>query len=231
MTVFIAAEIREFLGLRRHLKEERKLVLQAQWAVSGQLNGSAVVLAANGPGSLLAQQAVQAVEEKQKLDALVSYGFCGALDPDFSVNDVVVGHEVQGGTGILACHLPERQAGMPAPHRLLSSNRVVGTAGEKEQLFQTGASAVEMEAAGLAAYAHERNIPFYCIRVVTDSATEDFPIDFNRVRDAEGRFSRLKIMAQAARNPLKLVPELIKLNRRANAAARHLGDFVASCEF
>ena len=60
---------------------------------------------------------------------------------------------------------------------------------------------------------------------------EDFPIDFNRVRDSEGRFSRFKIIAQAARNPLRLVPELMALNKRANDAAGRLGDFVASCEF
>ena len=120
---------------------------------------------------------------------------------------------------------------MPAPQRLLSVDRVVGTAQEKAELRHTGAAAIEMEAAALASHAQARAIPFYCIRVVTDSAMEDFPIDFNRVRDSEGRFSRFKIIAQAARNPLKLVPELIELNKRANAAARRLGDFVASCEF
>jgi hypothetical protein len=30
---------------------------------------------------------------------------------------------------------------------------------------------------------------------------------------------------------VKLIPALMNLNKRANAAARHLGDFVATCEF
>lgn len=120
---------------------------------------------------------------------------------------------------------------MPAPQRLISTNHVVGTAREKAELRKSGAGVVEMEAAGVASFAQQRGIPFYCIRVVTDSAAQDFPMDFNQVRDSEGRFSRFMIMARAARDPLKLVPELIKLNRTVKAAAYELGDFVASCEF
>ncbi|MDQ2948915.1 MAG: hypothetical protein M3Y27_23730, partial [Acidobacteriota bacterium] len=164
-----------------------------------------MVLTANGPGPKLASRAAQAVEENRRLEALVSYGFCGALDPALHINDIVIGFEVQCGAGILACLLPKQQTTMPAPHRLLSTNRVITTAQEKSALHKSGAAAVEMEAAGVAAYAQAQNIPFYCIRIVTDSANEDLPIDFNRVRDSDGRFSRFKIIAQAARNPFKLV--------------------------
>lgn len=228
---FIAAEIQEFIGLRRHLKNERSLDSKCQWSVTGELDGRPAVLAVNGPGPRLARQAAQAIEENRRLDALISYGFCGALDPALGVNDVVVASGVECGAGILACHLAQRQAGMPPPQRLISTDHVVGTAREKAELRKSGAGVVEMEAAGVASHAQQRGIPFYCIRVVTDSASEEFPIDFNRVRDAEGRFSRLKIMARAARNPLKLVPELIQLNKRIKAAAHELGDFVATCEF
>ncbi len=231
MTAFIAAEIQEFIGLRRHLKNERTLDSKASWSVFGELEGRPVVLVANGPGPRLARQAAQAVEENQRLDALVSYGFCGALDPALSVNDVVVASGVESEAGILACHLAKRQAGILAPQIVFSTDHVVGTAQEKAELRKSGAGVVEMEAAGVASYAQQRGIPFYCIRVVTDSATQDFPIDFNQVRDSEGRFSRLRIVARAARDPLNLIPELIKLNKRLKAAAYELGDFVASCEF
>lgn len=233
MTAFIAAEIQEFAGLRRHLKKEHSLDLKSRWAVSGELNGNDVVLTANGPGPKLAGRAAQAVEENRKLNALVSYGFCGALDPALAVNDIVVvqGRAVGAPWALAVCLLPKRPAGLPTPKKILSIDRVITTAQEKAELFKTGAAAVEMEAAGVGSFAQARSIPFYCIRVVTDAANEDFPIDFNRVRDSEGRFSRIKIMVQAARNPLKLVPALIALHKRANAAAHTLGDFVATCEF
>ena len=125
---------------------------------------------------------------------MVSYGFCGALDPALAVNDIVIGSEVLGGAmGTLTCLVPRRPTGVPTPQKIASTDRVVQSAIEKALLFQSGAAAVEMEAAGVASYAQERSIPFYCMRVVTDAANEDLPLDFNRVRDSEGRFSRFKI--------------------------------------
>jgi len=88
-----------------------------------------------------------------------------------------------------------------------------------------------MEAAAVAERARQWNIPFYCIRVVTDTAWESFPLDFNRMRDASGRFSRSKIIAAACRKPVAVFPELMKLDRRCKDAAEALGDFIAGCRF
>ena len=93
------------------------------------------------------------------------------------------------------------------PHQtgtLLSIDHVAITAAEKSELRQTGASAIEMEAAGVAAKAKEYNLAFYCIRVVTDTADENLPLDFNPMRDANGRFSRSKILAAAFRKPSRI---------------------------
>jgi nucleoside phosphorylase len=227
---FIAAERREFDGLLRHLKNARKLGLAVQWAVAGELNGKSVVLAANGPGPALAGSAAEAVKEQQHLGALVSYGFCGGLDPALSVNDIFVASEIFNHTWRTLSSVPRRHS-CRRLGKLLSIDRVACTSTEKSELRKTGADAVEMEAAAIASRALAWNIPFYCIRVVTDTAHEEFSIDFNRVRDSDGRFSRSKIIAAAFRNPLKLFPELIKLNSRTKSAARVLGDFVATCEF
>jgi nucleoside phosphorylase len=108
---------------------------------------------------------------------------------------------------------------------------VASTAAEKAELRQTGAGAVEMEAAAVAAKAIEWDVPFYAIRVVTDTADENFVLDFNRMRDASGRFSRVKIMTAALRRPITVLPELAKLNRRCKDAAQALGDFVAGTRF
>jgi nucleoside phosphorylase len=119
------------------------------------------------------------------------------------------------------------------PHKtgtLLSIDRVACTAKEKSEFERTGAAAIEMEAAAVAQKALGYNIPFYCIRVVTDTADEDLPLDFNRYRDADGRFSRAKILAAAFRRPM-LFPELMKLNKRSKNAAQALGDFIAGTRF
>jgi len=111
--------------------------------------------------------------------------------------------------------------------RLLSIDHVASTAAEKNELRQTGADAVEMEAAAVAAKAKEWNLPFYAIRVVTDTAAESFPLDFNRMREADGRFDRARIIANALRRPVVIFPELLKLNKRCKSAAKALGEFIA----
>jgi nucleoside phosphorylase len=113
---------------------------------------------------------------------------------------------------------------------LLSVDRVASTAAYKSELRKTGAAAIEMEAAAVAEKAKKYNLPFYCIRVVTDTATESFPLDFNRMRDANGRFSRTKIVAAALRHP-SVFPKLIELNKRCKLAAEALGDFIADTRF
>jgi hypothetical protein len=121
--------------------------------------------------------------------------------------------------------------GNPAKEKLLSMNRVAVTPQEKRALAATGAGAVEMEAAGVYQKAREWGAPFYGIRVITDTAGDGFGIDFNRMRDSDGRFSRSRIIVGACRHPFKLFPELMQFDRRCRAAATMLGDFIADCQF
>ena len=192
-----------------------------------RLNGNAVLLLANGPGPKLAARAVNAAREREKLDALISVGFCGALDPELAPCDIFIATQVIG-TGS-----PLVPARLSRPHKagtLLSLDRVACTAVEKTELRKMGADVVEMEAGAVAQRAEHYNIPFYAIRVVTDTAQEDLPMDFNRVRGPEGRFDRAKIIRAAIRRP-QLIPGLMKLNQRCNAAAQTLGDFIADTGF
>src|SRR5262249_48117739 len=114
---------------------------------------------------------------------------------------------------------------------LLSMDRVAQTAEEKRYLRRLGASAVDMEAAGVLSRVREWGMPLYCIRVVTDVAGESFQIDLNTARAAQGRFNTPRILAAAMRRPLSGVPELFELQRRSVAAARSLGEFLADCSF
>ena len=113
---------------------------------------------------------------------------------------------------------------------LLSTGHVASTAAEKSEFRETGAAAIEMEAAAVAQKAIEYNLPFYCVRVVTDTAGQSFPLDFNQLRDAAGRFSRAKILAAALGKPTAF-PKLVTLNKRCKAAAQALGDFLADTRF
>jgi adenosylhomocysteine nucleosidase len=237
LLVFVAAEAREFSGLLRHAEREVKLNWPVDFARKIWLNGRAALLIANGPGPALAGKAVEVARGREKLTGLVSTGFCGALDPALKLSDIFVATELT----IPNDTIPNRdREGVgayspvnPRPHQtgvLLSIDRVAVTSIEKSALHQTGAAAIEMEAAGVAAKAQEYNLPFYCVRVVTDTAGESFPLDFNQMRDASGRFSRFKILAAAFRNPT-VFPKLLKFNKISKHAAQALGDFLADTRF
>jgi adenosylhomocysteine nucleosidase len=230
LLAFVAAERREFAGFLANAERVVKLDWPLSFARMVWLNGRAAVLVANGPGPRLAGQAAQIARKREELNALVSTGFCGALDAALQACDIFVATELdrahEGAVQPLAVTTDR-------PHqtgKLLSMDRVASSAAEKAELRKTGCGAVEMEAAGVAAKAGEWNLPFYCIRVVTDTAAESFPLDFNRMRDSAGRFNRAKILGAALRRPT-VFPELMKLNRRSKDAAKALGDFVASCRF
>ena len=230
----MAAEAREFAGLLRKAERVDKLNWPLDFARRIWLNGKAAVLVANGPGPKLAGEAVEIAQGREELTGLVSTGFCGALDPALKPLEIFVPSEIllpsrdREGAVLhpLAC-----TRGSVANGALLSVDRVASSAAEKCELHATtGAAAIEMEAAGVAAKAKEYNLPFYCIRVVTDTAGESFPLDFNRTRDPDGRFSRMKIIAAALGSP-RVFSKLIQLNNRCKAASQALGDFIADTRF
>jgi len=227
LLAFVAAERREFDGFLKNAERVVKLRWPLPFARMVWLNGTAAVLVANGPGPKLAGQAADVLREHEETKVLVSTGFCGALDPALKLCDIFAATEVLN----IGPALPPDTRHPHKSGKLLSIDCVASTAAEKSELRQTGAGAVEMEAAAVAAKAIEWDVPFYAIRVVTDTADENFVLDFNRMRDTSGRFSRAKIMIAALRRPITVLPELAKLNRRCKDAAQALGDFVAGTRF
>lgn len=226
MLVLVAAERRELEGLLVHVSEITKPGWPLDFVRQGRLNGEPVVMLANGPGPQLAGAAVDVVQGFESMDGLVSIGFCGGLQPWLGACDIFVATEVMGAAAL--------QPASPKPFKtgkLLSIDRVVSSAAEKAELGKSGADAVEMEAAAVAARAQQYNIPFYAVRVVTDVWNESFALDFNAMRSSDGRFSRAKIIAAGLRRPATVFPELIKLNMRTKRAAQALGDFLANARF
>lgn len=173
-------------------------------------------LLASGPGSPLVKVALR---DRKPADGIVSVGFCGALHPSLKIGDIVVAGE-----------------GVESPRsfvrgEIVCADRVVATASEKRALHQrTGAIAVEMESAAVAAKAREWGVPFRCIKAVSDLAEEDMPLDFNQYRESAGNFSRARIALAALRRPFSAIPGLLRLERNCRQAAQALGEFLADCK-
>jgi adenosylhomocysteine nucleosidase len=218
--LLVAAEAREFAGILRRFGKSSKLDWPAQFAREANWKGDRWLMIANGPGPRLVNEALSS---RVEASAIISTGFCGALDPALQIGDVVVGN-----TG----KLPESRRVRFHTGGIHSIDRVACTAAEKSEFHdQTGAIAIEMESAAAAWKAVEWDLPFYCIRSVSDTAADDLPLDFNEYRDSGGRFSRTRIAMAALARPLTRVPALLRLDRNCQKAAEALGDFFADCRF
>jgi adenosylhomocysteine nucleosidase len=187
-------------------------------------DGQEWIFAANGPGPALAAEAAEKIG--RSVDAVLSTGLCGGLAEQLEVGDIVVGTAVNG-VSIDVPLLMGRYLAGP----IVSLDRVAQTVAEKRALRETGAVAVEMEAAAVLDWARRRGVPFYCVRVVSDTCREDFRLDLNAARDAAGRFQPGRIVAQALRRPVQGVPELLRLRKNAAVAVRALGEFIGNCSF
>lgn len=187
-------------------------------------------LISNGVGPHHAAAAVDRALAGFRPDAIVSMGFCGALDPSLAIADIVVGTTIFADGSAFPAELPVTAAA----HRsgpVCSIRHVARTAEEKAKLHSSGAIAVEMEAAGVAQRAQKLRVPFFCIKSVTDLADETMANDFNAVLRSDGRFDTIKILASSLRHPWVRLPELFRLRRRCVLAARSLGEFIADCRF
>jgi len=229
--LFIASHPMEFTGILARCADARPAkVEELDWARSARIGSHDALLVANGVGPVRAATAVGRALAGFRPDAVVSTGFCGALDAGLGIADVVVGTLVVG-TG----QYPLRSVASGAPHRtgaICSIGHVAQTSAEKGRLMRvSGAIAVEMEAAGVAESAQGFGLPVYCVRAVTDLAGEDMANDFNGALRADGHFDTIHILRSALRHPWVRVPELMRLRQRSERAARVLGDFIADCRF
>lgn len=221
--LLVAAERREFDGILKRMGSSQTVAWPGvKFARRAEWKGDRWWMVANGPGPKLVKQALQESQaETGNVDGIISTGLCGALDPALRVGDIVVSGE----------------GSLESPARFVrgavhTAGRVIGTAREKRALRnQTGAIAVDMEAATVQAEAAQRNVLFLAIRAVSDAAGDTLPLDFNRYRNARGDFSRSRIALAAVAHPFTVLSQLMEFDRNCRRAADALGDFLANCRF
>jgi len=133
--------------------------------------------------------------------AVAVAGFCGALDPTLQPGDVVVASEVRGADGTTAC--PSAGILVAALGRLgiiarlgpvVSVDHVVSGRERARLRAETGAIAVDMESAWLAAAADDR--PLAVLRVVVDTPGRD--LKGNPLATARGGLRAYRTLAKAA---------------------------------
>ena len=118
---------------------------------------------------------------------------------------------------------PELEDLGAVPAKFYCHRRVAITASEKTALWrETGADAVEMESSVIRTICREFRIPSATIRVISDDARQDLPLDFNALMTSEDRINNLKLLGAVLGRPGR-IPRLIEFQQQTVGAARKLG--------
>jgi len=159
------------------------------------------------------REAVAAVEP----ECVLTCGFAGGLNPELRLASVVFDHDFDAGV-----EKPLLELGA-IPASFHCSRRVAITTGEKQTLWQsTQADAVEMESSVIRNLCHEWKIPSATIRVISDTAHDDLPLDFNVLMTSDDRIHYGKLALAVLSSPRK-IPQLMAFQRQTMTAAKELG--------
>lgn len=171
-----------------------------------------------------AGNAQSAVEKRLRADPptlVITSGFAGGLNPMLETGRVVFEADPES-------HLtPALKNAGACPVRFRCVERVLSAAKEKIALWESsGCDAVEMESGVIRRLCRELGIPAATVRVISDSAAEDLPLDFNRLMRADMSLDYLGLARTLARSPQK-IPSLLKFQGRVKDAAQSLAAVLA----
>ena len=153
---------------------------------------------------------------RMKPERVITAGFAGGLSPDLKFGTVVYDQDFDAGFG------QELEVLGAVPAKFHCHRRVAITTAEKAALWrETGADVVEMESSVIRTICREFRIPSATIRVISDDATQDLPLDFNALMTSEDRINYLKLLGAVLSRPGR-IPKLIEFQRQTLDAARKL---------
>ncbi|HEX9047541.1 MAG TPA: hypothetical protein VF988_10985 [Verrucomicrobiae bacterium] len=187
-----------------------------------------------GIGRQNADRAIRDFLAKNSPDLVFTCGFAGGLNPELKIGDVVVempgsnrGNEAQipaeSEPSDVGCY-EELVAAGAKPVKFYCADRIATTVAEKKALRnQTGADAVEMESGAIQAVCAEKGIPCVTLRVISDPAYEDLPLDFNALAKPDRSLDFGKLAWAIARSPGK-IPQLMALRKKTSVAAERLAE-------
>ena len=169
-----------------------------------------------GMGAAAAERAFTTKVTERPWRCVFTCGFAGGLNPAVRAETVLC--DTDG-------NFPLRQALLDAgavPGSFCHHSRVLTTVDEKRQLRETSrADAVEMESQVIRHLCHARGIPGATVRVISDAADEELPLDFNALMTDDGKLD-LGMLALTILNRPKKIPALMALGKRSKSAAARL---------
>ena len=153
-------------------------------------------------------------------ELVITCGFAGGLNPDLKIGDVV--YEAPEPSTFNPQLLTRLTAAGAKTAKFFCADRIATTVAEKKKLrAETGADVVEMESAAIHAVCRERGIPCVTVRVISDTAHEDLPLDFNALAKPDQSLDFGKLFLAIAKSPGK-IGALMQLQKKTSLAANRL---------
>jgi adenosylhomocysteine nucleosidase len=178
------------------------------------------IAACAGAGQPAATRAFAAIEEGGPIDLVFSIGWAGALRSEIAAGSA---HNL---AGIIDVRTGERyNCDAGAGELWLATSPKVANQAEKRRLASSySAALVDMEAAAIARLSAAREIPFYCIKGVSDGLTDRLP-DFNRFLTPSGQLRLAKLTLFATLQPWYW-PALIRMGENSRKASQNIAELL-----
>ena len=192
------------------LPEESRDFRRAIRAVRGKGNiwratiaGHPVLVAHCGVGPAAAARATTELLAAHRPRMLIATGFAGALDPALALGALVIGGNVSARE--LIARAP--QSGAHIGHLTSVATPVESPAARRALAAATGAIAVDMETASIAAACARTGVPLLAVRAISDLANDSLPVPFAEWFDlARQRPRPLRLLLFLARHPSRVAP-------------------------
>jgi len=148
-------------------------------------------------------------------EIVLTCGFAGGLNPDLKLGEIVF-------ETVDETLRPKLSATGAKPVKFFCADSIATTVAEKKKLRdETCADAVEMESAAIHIVCRERGIPCATVRVISDMASEDLPLDFNALAKPDKNLDYGKLFLAIAKSPGK-IGALMQLQKKTKFAAENL---------
>ena len=176
-----------------------------------------VSILVTGIGRTNAERSVRAFLGQNSPRRVFTCGFAGGLDSQLQIGEVIFStQDATLGEALT-------KSGAHAA-KFVCVPQIATTAAEKQNLrATTRADAVEMESETIHAICQERSIPCATVRVISDTAHEDLPLNFNQLANPDQSLNFGKLALAVAKSPGK-IPALLRLQRNTSFAAKRLAE-------
>ena len=155
---------------------------------------------------------------------LITCGFAGGLVSELRVGDVLFQMPTSASGDFYTAIRSKLIAAGAREAKIFCADRIATTAADKRKLHEdTRAEAAEMESGAVHEVCAGRAIPCVTVRVISDTANEDLPLDFNQFLKEDKSMDMGKLMLAVAKAPWKM-GALMELQKNTKLAAQRLAE-------